>query len=211
MSRRIDEETKREAIRLRVEERLGLKAICRETGLSRGSASTLLRDYPLTDEEVRQRLSRSAHDLNERCVRYAPEPSKYFALAPTEMSSEQKARVAEAAVLFRLTLFGYEAWRSPFEGHRVDWLVTQPGNRRSVRLQVRWARRGHYGRPLISLRRCSGTESLTEEDCDFLVGYDLETDTVFVIPMGDLSGKRYVTFCHPKYAEAWGSLFGSTP
>ncbi len=53
--KKISQEVKQEALRLRVAERLGIDDIRRQTGLSVGTLSVLLRGYPLTDEEVKQK------------------------------------------------------------------------------------------------------------------------------------------------------------
>jgi hypothetical protein len=104
-----------------------------------------------------------------------------------------------------LVLLGYEVWHDAFEGNRVDWLVTRPGFRRYLRLQVRWAKRGKRGRPYISTRRAGGMIELTKEDCDFLIGYDLETDTAFVFPVAERPHRRQ-QHCRPAFAEAWHLL-----
>ncbi len=46
---------------------------------------------------------------------------------------------------------------------------------------------------------------LTRDRCDFVVAYDLETDTAFVIPVEVCEGKYYKA-CDEKYAEAWHLL-----
>ena len=203
MPKVIPSRVKLEAIRLRVEQRLGLRAICKRTGLSKGTASVLLRKFPLNEGEVRERRASAADQTNAARVRYAPELSGIARLvAGQRLSGARKGRIAEAAVLLRLTLFGFEAWRDAFEGNPVDWLVTRPGISRYVRLQVRWAKHRKCGRPYVSARASSSHKELTLDTCDFLVGYDLETDTAFVIPVAERPGKT-VQCCRPEWAEAW--------
>jgi hypothetical protein len=208
MASRIPKNRKEEAIRLRVEQRLGLKAICRLTGLSRGSASNLLREYPLTEEEIKSRLSRNAQNTNELCGKYSPDLSKYASLLTgQDISRECKGRIAEAAVLFRLALHGFNVWKAQFDGNRADWLVSRADSRRHVLIQVKWARRDQYGRPFFPVTRRCGKRivNISPADCDFVVGYDLETDTAFVFPVEDIQAKRTKS-CNPKYAEAWHLL-----
>lgn len=50
-------ETRREALRLRREKRLSLKAVAKELGISKGTASLWLRKHPLTSREVKERVS----------------------------------------------------------------------------------------------------------------------------------------------------------
>ncbi len=65
MARRyIDPALKIEAVRLRVEERLGIQAIMARTGIAKGTLSLLLRDHPLKATELHERSSASAAALN---------------------------------------------------------------------------------------------------------------------------------------------------
>lgn len=205
MSRRITTELKAQALGLRREHRMSLEEIRQATGLSKGSLSALLRDEPLSDPELRERRSASAANSNKQ-RRYAPEASKFQQLVAGErLGTERKGHIAEAAVLFRLALLGYEVWRSGFECHPIDWLVGKPGAKRRVGIQVRWATRDDTGRPYCNLKKQSGARRMNTEDCDFVAAYDLETDTVFVMPIEDvyqLASKS----CDERYAEAWDLL-----
>ncbi len=206
MPRYISPELKAEALRLRRDHRMSLDEIARETGISKGTLSTLLRDEPLTDEERQARRTRSGIQASLLRDRYTPEASKYWLLvAGEELTREQKGQIAETAVLFRLALLRYEVWHANFEGNRIDWLVSRPGGNRHVGIQVRWAARGQYGRPAFSARKRSHHEHLAETDCDFIAAYDLETDTVYVLPIAEVAGVALKT-CDEQYAEAWHLL-----
>jgi len=197
-----------EAIRLRVEERLGIRQICQQTGLSQGTVSNQLRPYPLAAEELKRRFASSATRTNATKGRYAVEVSRWAnVLADQNLSREQKGQIAEAAVLFRLAIHGFHVWKAQYDGNPADWLVSRPGGRQHVRIQVRWAARSHYGRPLIKLRRRKGRThvSLTSADCDFVVGYDLETDTAFVFPVAEIEHRQRKA-CDPQHAESWQML-----
>lgn len=193
---------------MREEERLSIDEIKAHTGLSVGTISALLRDHPLTKKEIRQKMSESSL-RNNPLRRYDPEQSKFaLAVEGQELNRERKGHIAEAAVLFRLTLLGYEAWRSSFEGSRVDFMVSRPGVNKQVRLQVRWATRGgkrasSWGRPDFMVNKSRG-EPMDKAVCDFIVGYDLETDTAFVLPIEEC-GKWWQS-CGTEYAEAWHLL-----
>jgi hypothetical protein len=206
MPKHIPDDVKHEAIRLRVEERLSLRDIQRLTDLALSTLSVLLRDYPLDDDEVYARMSESALRSNPQ-RKYIPELSKLALMVQgQELSTDRKGRIAEAAVLLRLELLGYEIF-TPREGSRVDWLVHQPDTGCYIRLQVKWAKREEYGRPLFALRNGEHgrVRHLTRAQCDFFVGYDLETDTAFVIPIEQCEGLTYKT-CDEQYAEAWHLL-----
>jgi transcriptional regulator with XRE-family HTH domain len=48
------EAEKKEALRLRIEEKLSLKQITEKTGLAKSTLSVLLRNYPLSDERIKE-------------------------------------------------------------------------------------------------------------------------------------------------------------
>ncbi len=203
MPKLIPPEVKAEAIRLRVEERLSIDEIKAKTGLSVGTLSTLLRDLPLSSEEVFQKMS-SSSVRNNPLRAYNPKQSQLAqALAGEQLTRERKGRIAETAVLLRLVARGYEVWHSQFDCHRVDWLVSRPAGDKYVRIQVRWARRQKWGRPLFMTSK-KNRSPLDKSVCDFVVGYDLETDTAFVYPVEKVG--QTLQSCNPEYAEAWHLL-----
>jgi len=205
MPRIIPNEVKELAIRLRREERLSIDDIQAITGLSVGTLSVLLKPYPLTKDEVRTKMSESAL-RNNPLRKYNPEPSKILQMvADEELSTERKGRIAEAAVMFRLAVLGYDVLRSVFEGLSVDCFAYRAESDKTVRLQVKWARREKHGRPLFQV--CNGEKNKfrCKERFDFFVGYDLETDTAFVVPAELCEGKR-LKACDEEYAEAWHLL-----
>lgn len=67
MARRwIDPAVKAEAVRLRVQNRLGARAIAARTGLAVSTVSLLLRDHPLSSSERQSRSQRGAARVNAR-------------------------------------------------------------------------------------------------------------------------------------------------
>ena len=201
-------EARREAIRLRVEERQSLTEIQRQLGVSKGSLSQWLQPYPLDADELQQRRRANATRTAEarRLKAGSGEPSAWYKVAAAgPLSSEQKGMIAEAAVLFRLTLHGFTPLRPVFEGNKADWLVPVEG--RTVKLQVKWTRRTGQGQPFVQARRSTrhGWRLYDQSDFDFLVGYDLFLDTAFVYSWEDLRG-RGQTSVQPEFAEAWDKL-----
>lgn len=161
----------------------------------------------MSDEEISERLSQHAAQVNS-ARRYNPEKSKFAAqLDGDELTTARKGQIAEAAVRYRLVALGYQVWKADFEGSRVDLLVNRPGVEKYVRLQVKWAKRADQGRPCFSLRNGEGGKirRFTRVDCDFVVGYDLETDTAFVVPIQICEGKNSKS-CDEQFAEAWDLL-----
>ena len=128
---------KDECIRLRVEERLSLGEIRDRSGVSKSTLSGWLRDHPLTEEE-----KRTKNNLDQNRYR-APkktrgEKSKFADFEP-HLNNGQKAKVAEAAVLFRLCLNGFVPFGSMFDGDKADWLVQIPSTGKILKIQVKWA------------------------------------------------------------------------
>lgn len=135
------------------------------------------------------------------------ESKHHRAVDPKVLTKEQKARIAEAAVLHRLALHGYEVYGQTFDGQKVDWIV-QVG-RRLIRIQVKWAGRvSKHGLPVVRLRCADGRGKFrryASDEVDFVVGYDLYTDTAYVFPFAEVRENNYVTI-RPDAAEQWHRL-----
>lgn len=212
-------ELKAEAIRLRVEERLSLKEIKRRTGASQGSISLWLRPYPLNEEE-RRSLARKNHysPATTRKGRGVESPL-HKVIGDQNLTVFEKMRIAEAAVLLRLTIHRFKVFGPVFDGDEVDWLAEDPDTGARHKLQVRWAgRHGHsYGLPSVSLR-CSGpfnrdkvwrTRRFRTGAFDFLVGYDLYTDTAYVWSWGEVEHLTHSITIASEAAERWDKLRSS--
>lgn len=169
-------EVQEEAVRLRIEEELSLGQIAGRLGLSKSTASRWLADHPLPEGTVSRRIRE--HGLGHGRQPYDPGPKSkaYLAVEGQDLSKQRKAKIAEAAVLFRLTLHGLPAFGSWFDGDKADWLVRVPSTGRSMALQVKWARQGKTGAPSVRLKCSEGRGKLrryVEGEFDFIVGYDL--------------------------------------
>ena len=189
-----------ECIRLRTEDRLSLRSIHKQTGVSVACLSLWLRSHKLTDAEVAA-----------RCV--VPPPHKKPVGAESELhritrsnnpSTSHVGRISEAAVLLRLLAHGFSVYGSPFDGDRVDWVVDT--GVRLIRLQVKTARQGAMGLPFVSIRRSHQKVRYEHMDFDFLVGFDLFTDVAYVWSRGEILAKTTaVTIC-PEAEERWDKL-----
>lgn len=186
-----------EAIRLRVDERLSLREIQRKTGASKSVISLWLRPYARTAQEKKRKpLDRSG-----------AQQSKYHAaLAGRVATRAEKARIAEAAVLFRLVLHGFDVAKPAFDGARADWIATSTAYRRSVRLQVKTLHRLRSGTLLLSLRYNARRNRYSKKEIDFIVGYDLYSDTAYVMSMRDVAGRKSAIGVQECAAERWDKL-----
>ena len=126
-------------------------------------------------------------------------------------SRHQKAKIAEAAVLFRMTLCGFHVFGSPFDGDKADWMVEVPETGRILKVQVKWAspNKKRASQPLVRLRCIEGhnkSRTYREGDFDFIIGYDLYTDTCYVWSWDEISKlKRSITVT-PEAAEKWEKM-----
>ena len=200
-------ELRAECQRLRREERLSVREIEGRTGASRGSVSIWVRDDPLTSEEKRLKRAgglRKGPPKKDRGI----ESEAYRTAAGYSYSRLEKAKIAEAAVMFRLTLHRFIIFGSPFDGDRADWVVEVPETGKLWKIQVKWAFDKSQGLPGVSLRHNPGGKHrrYSKGDFDFLVGYSLFTDTCYVWSWGDLEDLKCEVAVSPESEERWGRL-----
>ena len=195
----------KEAIRLRTEEGMSLNVIAVKVGISKASASKILKPYPWSEEE--RRASRKAHirkNPNPK-RRNRGEPSFIFTLKSDDATSGQVGAASEYAVMMRLALMGYEVYKGLHDGGLADMVVTNKKGK-VIKLQVKTCCWGQHGRPSIALRTGRRKRQHDAEECDFMVGYDCYQDAVFVVPM------EKALRCNHQYAvreedrEAWHLL-----
>lgn len=207
MARGMSERAK-EAIRLRVEERRSSNEIAEITGVSKGSLSGWLKPYPLTEEEQRARQKAAKRYIAPKKDR--GEVSKFFlAVAGKELTRLEKAKIAESAVVFRLALHGYHIYGSMYDGDKPDWIAEVPETGKFHKIQVRWTRTGQHGLPYINLKCTVGhgvQQRYAEGDFDFIVGYDLYTDTAFVYSAAEVASLKATLTMSSDHAERWDKL-----
>jgi hypothetical protein len=213
---------RQEAIRLR-KEGSSYSEITEKTGIAGNTLSYMLRNITLTDEQ-RSRLDRKSKegfkrflDSGDRSTGYArsknvrqsakENPSKLARLIGGRiLSRSDKGRIAEAAILLRLTAIGLPAYKAPFDGDEVDWLV-RTGSR-TVVIQVKYASGEGKRSPKIRLRKSNGRgkyRRYEQEEVDFFVGYDLYSDTACVWTWEEVKGKHNVSFSDDA-VERWDKI-----
>jgi hypothetical protein len=194
-------EKKIEAIRLRTEERRSLKEICAELSISQSTASRWLRGLPsLTEGERASKRHRGPKPVT---LQTRGQSSRFWD-STKKYSLDDKCRIAEAAVLFRLTLYGFRTYSSVFDGDRIDWLIEKNGE--YFKLQVKWLASSRTGLPILNLRRSKGHSGSTpyeEGDYDFIVGYWLYNDTAYVFSRREVAKYRSNIAVSVSAAEAW--------
>ena len=207
--KKIPEYIKVECRRLRKEERLSVDEIQKRLGLDQATISFFVKDIlltPVLDKVVVKKSKRKSWNLG--FCKSRGERSKFFdQIEKNKLTSMQKANVAEAAILFRLCLYGFKIFGSPFDSDVEDWLVIVPHTKKVKKVQVKVAYKkqgqGH-GLPVISVRRNHGKrERYQQSDFDFLVGYDLYSDKAYVFSFEEtLKCKASISIC-VEAEEAW--------
>lgn len=205
-----NQETRQEALRLRIEEQLSLKDIAAKLGISKATASKWLKEHPLPEKIVRRRMSENGKVSGNPQKKRGPRSTMHKMAADSEINYTrlQKGKIAEAATVLRLVIQGFEVYSSAFDGDKFDWVVASPSGD-LLKVQVKWASPQKDGLPLIRLQCADSARSYRryeEGEFDFIVGYDLYTDTCYVWSWEEVSHlTSSVTIC-PEAAERWDKM-----
>jgi hypothetical protein len=194
---------KERAIHLRLQERKSIAEIQTIVQCAKSTLSLWLRPYPLTASELHERR---IHNLPApRKKERGGESSLHSLLNGRELTRDAKGRIAERAVHLRLEICGFPIWRKDREGAKSDFgVVSRHG--RLLHIQVKWVKRHAVGLPSISMLCSNGrgkTRRYNKTELDFLVGYDLFTDTAYVYCYVDLDGRQNTIAISDAHAEAW--------
>ncbi|MDY7014916.1 MAG: group I intron-associated PD-(D/E)XK endonuclease [Cyanobacteriota bacterium] len=208
-------QVKKEVIRLRVEEFLSLREIHEKMGVAKGTLSYWLKPYPLPSD-IRQAKQAVAYEKLKKFIKNRPKRKKtseskfHKALGGRLLSTCEKGRISESAVLFRLTLHGFRVYSSPFDGGTADWLVENPTGR-LIKLQVKSVYLDKKGVAIVPLLCSDGRKKrrrYQRGEFDFIVGYCLFSDTAYVLSFGEVEGKTQHT-PQEKDIERWDKLLDS--
>lgn len=195
-------------VQLRTERRMSLREIHLQTGASKGSLSTWLRDCPLTALEKEIRIREGAKKPRGTKKERGGE-SWLHRLAVQGLSQSEKGHVAETAVLLRMILNKFKVFGAKFDGEKADWIVEIPDSGRICKVQVKSTTKRTVGLPSVYLTCSDGHSNrrrYREGEFDFIVGYDLFTDTAYVWSWNELETQKAVITITPKAAEAWHKL-----
>ena len=206
---------KAKAIELRVNGRKSFGEISDEIGVPKGTLSAWLKDHPLSREELKVRYTSrnsASEGPSDNTVLVMGSESK-FHLEHQDLSPHQMGKLAEAAILFRLTLHGFRVFRAVSDGDRTDFIVLEGG--KCLKLQVKCVKeQAKGGLPLVKLWHVEGFQKqkrYTEVEVDFIIGYWLYNDTAYVYSMKELEGKLAVKAITLDGAEAWNKLRNIPP
>lgn len=196
---------KDKVIQLRVENRLSYREIQKRTGVARSTLNLWLQSYPLSPEEKTAKSRENWGEGGHNKKSHGP-PSKFWeAVDPDDVESQRKANISEAAVFFRLTLHGFHPYGSVFDGDKADWIVETPDHKKIWRIQVRSTFLKKQGLPRISLRKARSGR-FNPEEFDFLVGYDLYSDTAYIFSEKEISNLKASVSVKNSAAERWDKM-----
>ncbi len=208
MPKKIPDEIRVQAIQLRQRERLSVMAVSQRLGVSKATVSGWLKPYPLDPEEIHSRKVLTGLRQG-RCPRATePESSLHQMLGGREPDPVAKARIAEAAILLRVVLMGWDVYGSVFDGSKFDWIVNVGGH--LVRLQVKSMSMMKKGSPLMRLLCSEGrgkSRRYKKDEFDFAVGYDLFADRAYVWSWPEVKDRTTVS-AHPDAIERWDKILG---
>lgn len=195
---------KEEVVRLRVEDQLSLKAISERMGISKGTASLWLRQYPLPTEVVKARQRDNALVQSNKGRKDRGSPSKFWQGSDWGgLSTSAKGKVSELAAAFRMALQGFEVYASPFDGDKADWMVETPAGIWKVQVKTVTESQKGKGLPYVTLRRNSGRQRYQKGEFDFIIGYDFYTDTCYVWSWDEVAHLKSAVVISPEAAERW--------
>lgn len=179
--------------------------IAKELSISKSTASKWTADIKLLDNQKKKLLTRTWMVGKKK---YNLPKSKYWYEGIDKVLTRQdKGRIAEAAVLFRLTLHKFDVFSSPFDCNRTDWLVDTPKG--IARIQVKYVKLGKQGMPVISLTKSNGHNGkarYTDGEFDYIVGYDLRSDIAYIYTKKETDSNNSGISVKASAAEAWDKL-----
>lgn len=175
-----DPKVKLEAIRLRVEMHLGLQAIADSLGISKGTASLWLKDHPLSQELVHQRLVANG--------RSPKRPTPIVTVPRIQgVTTTDKGEAVRLITAGRLMLAGLEPFLPAKESTSTDILVLSEGRALKCQCKLMWqAKSGVHIMNLSSLRNIGvgrrHKTPYTSDEVDFFLGFCTVDDGLYVIP-----------------------------
>jgi hypothetical protein len=216
MRGRHDSELERECIKLRTDKNFSLREIHEATGAPKGTLSAWLKEHPLPEHVKREKHRNSLKTRNYEGKRKSRGViSKFLAMIDINcLTREQKGNIAESAILFRLCLFGFSVLGPIFDGNKSDWVVLSKKSGKVYKIQVKYVKKAinSHGLPMIPLTSSGNSrvkrhdKRYKEGDFDFIVGYDLYSDTAYVFSWVETIKLKTTVTITPESAERWDKI-----
>lgn len=187
-----------EALRLRSENK-GLAEISEILGISKGTASLWLRDYPLPESVLKEKKIEAARRMNEqwqprnvaapKLVKPKPLRERVYRKGHVpfpDASSVQKGKAAEHLFIAKCLLLGLSCFVPNTENDKIDVIVGPHLARAQVKIINPASRFVAVRKIGVNSKSNTKVYHYTPDDIDVFVAVDLETISVYIIPIADL-------------------------
>ena len=114
--------------------------------------------------------------------------------------------------MLRLAILKFDVYKSVFDGEKLDIVAQSPNDVQLKKIQVRWCRKPKQGMGFITLTCSSGRNSsrrYTDDEFDFIIGYDFYTDACYVYGANELKHLKKSVSVEDEHAEAWHKILES--
>lgn len=201
-------ETKQRAIQLRTVERQSLKTISNILEVPLTTLSGWLKDFPI---ELSEQQKNRVQALKESKVKQRFPESDFSKNIKREFSRAEKGLIAETKVKLHLLLNGFEIFTPNNGTSKIDLVCLTPNNN-LYKIQIKWVKNQTSkvgdGLPYIKLTHYVGATKIgkyTSEECDFFIGYDFRSDSIFVFSYEETKGKESIVVTKDA-KDAWHKI-----
>jgi uncharacterized protein (UPF0297 family) len=136
--------------------------------------------------------------------------SKYYSfIFNKRISTDQKARIAEAAIFFRFSLFNLIPYISSHSSDKLDFVIRNAEKDQFYKIQVRFVSETKIGASFVNLRVSLGKKGYRpyqKSELDFLIGYDLYTDIAYVYSYDDIKDFKATITIKKEFEEKWEKI-----
>ena len=198
----IDKSLREKAILLRVQDRLSYPEILEKVPVSKGTLSLWLREFPLTPEETKARQQANAeHARTVRLAGVSRGPSGDWSTRP-DLSKSDLGEACRQMISAKLIFQGVSVFHPLTEDTPIDLVIlTKSG--RFLKCQCkcifRTSGKRSHTMNLTSIRKWGPNSKAvahkyTANEVDLFLGYCVDNDGVYVIPLSEVGGKSSLTF-----------------
>ena len=195
--------TKDKAIKLRKQHRMTLPEILEKVPVSKATLSLWLREYPLTESELKVR--RQVNARHARWVRGTADLEGRPTIAEVgsrpDLSKSDLGEACRQMICAKLLLRGVKVFRPLTEDTPIDLVVlTSTGNFLKCQCKCVFKPKGqhHHIINFFSVRKWGPNSKAvqhkyTPSEVDFFLGYCVDNDGVYVIPYSEVNCGKSVS------------------
>lgn len=200
---------KEQAIRIRLSDKLSTPIIGEMLGIDGATVRLWTSPYPLSDWEMSE-IHRKAGKMSGAITRQRSQaelnlPCRYQEeISTNTYSSTQTGNIAEAAIRRKCQRLHFEFYAPAYGCAFFDGIIYVPQARQAWKVQIKTATHHNKGLPTVSTR--SSKNKYLRETCDFLIGYEIVSDTAYVWSHDELIPFQYRVSLRPDAKENWKKL-----